>query len=130
MEPESLSRRGTHFPLRTLTKEAKVTQPLQRVGILFSGGPAPAANAVIGAAASAFRRAGCDVVGIRHGYGALQAYDRATRPLVAEQDYHVFVDQDLWGLRNSRGVFLGTGRANPGKGVASLADLDVPAKNE
>jgi ATP-dependent phosphofructokinase / diphosphate-dependent phosphofructokinase len=107
-----------------------VTQHLRRVGILFSGGPAPAANAVIGAAASAFRRAGCEVIGIRHGYGALQAYDPVTRPLVAEQDYHVFVDHDLWGLRNSRGVFLGTGRANPGKSIASLSDLDSPEKND
>jgi ATP-dependent phosphofructokinase / diphosphate-dependent phosphofructokinase len=107
-----------------------VTQPLRRVGILFSGGPAPAANAVIGAAASAFRRAGCEVVGIRHGYGALQAYDPATRPLVAEQDYHSFADHDLRGLRNSRGVFMGTGRANPGKRIASLRDLDSPEKSD
>lgn len=105
-------------------------QAIKRVAILFSGGPAPAANAVIGAAASAFRRAGCEVVGIRHGYGGLQAYDKATRPLVPGQDYHLFVDQDLWGMRNSRGVFLGTGRANPGKGIATLEDLDVPEKNE
>jgi len=107
-----------------------VPQAIKRVAILFSGGPAPAANAVIGAAASAFRRAGCEVVGIRHGYGGLQAYDKATRPLVPGQDYHLFVDQDLWGMRNSRGVFLGTGRANPGKGIATLEDLDVPEKNE
>lgn len=103
---------------------------LRRVGILFSGGPAPAANAVIGTAASAFRRAGCDVVGIRHGYGALVAYDRATRPLVPEQDYHVIVDADLHGLRNTRGIFIGTGRANPGKGIVTAADLDDPAKTE
>jgi ATP-dependent phosphofructokinase / diphosphate-dependent phosphofructokinase len=40
---------------------------IRRVGILFSGGPAPAANAVIAAAASAFRRGGCQVIGIRQG---------------------------------------------------------------
>jgi 6-phosphofructokinase len=105
-----------------------VTTKLKRIGILFSGGPAPAANAVIGAAVSAFRRAGCEVIGIRHGYGALLAFERGSRPLVPEVDYHVFVDQDLWGLRNSRGVFLGTGRANPGKGIATRADLDDPEK--
>jgi 6-phosphofructokinase 1 len=100
---------------------------LRRVGILFSGGPAPAANAVIGAAATAFRRAGIDAVGIRHGYGALQAYD-ASHPLVPGQDFHVIEDRDLWGLRHSRGVFVGTGRANPGKAVKTLADLDDPVK--
>jgi ATP-dependent phosphofructokinase / diphosphate-dependent phosphofructokinase len=103
---------------------------LRRVAILFSGGPAPAANAVIGTAASAFRRGGAEVVGIRHGYGALQAYDRASRPLVPEKEYHVIVDRDLWGLRNTRGVFVGTGRANPGKTVQTRKDLDDPGKTE
>ena len=103
---------------------------LERVGILFSGGPAPAANAVIGAAASALRRSGCEVVGIRHGYGALQDYDRASRPLVAGEDYQIIADRDLWGLRSARGVLVGTGRANPGKAVRSPADLDDPKKTD
>src|SRR5262249_7219985 len=102
----------------------------KRVGVLFSGGPAPASNAVIGAAAGTFRRSGREVVGLRHGYSGLQTYDRATRPLVAEEHYHVFEDRDLWGLRNSRGVFVGTGRANPGKGIVSARDLDDPAKTD
>ncbi len=99
---------------------------VKRVGILFSGGPAPAANSVIGACASAFRRSGTDVLGILHGYRALQDYDKKTRPLVAEEDYHVISDRDLRGLRNSRGVFVGTGRANPGKAIRSPKDLDDP----
>jgi ATP-dependent phosphofructokinase / diphosphate-dependent phosphofructokinase len=103
---------------------------LDRVGILFSGGPAPAANAVIGAAASALRRSGAEVVGIRHGYVALQDYDRASRPLVAGEDYQIIADRDLWGLRSARGVLVGTGRANPGKAVRSPADLDDPKKTE
>jgi 6-phosphofructokinase 1 len=103
---------------------------LKRVGILFSGGPAPASNAVIGAAASAFRRAGYEVLGIRHGYSGLQSYDRAAGPLVAGEHYHLFVDQDLRGLRNTRGVFVGTGRANPGKAVVTASDLDDPAKTD
>jgi 6-phosphofructokinase 1 len=103
---------------------------VERVGILFSGGPAPAANAVIGAAASAFRRSGREVVGIRHGYTALQAYDRAARPLVAGEDYQLIVDRDLWGLRSTRGVLVGTGRANPGKAIRTPRDLDDPVKTE
>jgi 6-phosphofructokinase len=105
-----------------------VENPIKRVGILFSGGPAPASNAVISAAAGTFRRSGREAVGLMHGYSALQTYDRATGPLVAEKDYHVFADRDLWGLRNERGVFVGTGRANPGKGIAKLGDLADPAK--
>ncbi|MGH7297834.1 MAG: 6-phosphofructokinase, partial [Polyangiaceae bacterium] len=105
-----------------------MSEPSKRAAILFSGGPAPAANAVIGAAASAFRRAGWDVVGVRHGYGALQEYDRASRPLVAEDDYRMISDRDLRGLRNTRGVFVGTGRANPGKTIRTLGDLDDPQR--
>ncbi len=103
---------------------------LPRVAILFSGGPAPGANAVIGAAASAFLRAGHDVVGIRHGYAGLLAYDSASRPLVLDEDYHVFTDRDLRGLRNTRGVYVGTGRANSGKAIRTLDDLDDPQKAE
>jgi 6-phosphofructokinase 1 len=105
-----------------------MSQPTRRVAILFSGGPAPAANAVIGAAASAFRRGGWEVVGIRHGYGALQDYDRASRPLVPEDEYRMIADRDLRGLRNTRGVFVGTGRANPGKTIRTLGDLDDAQK--
>jgi 6-phosphofructokinase 1 len=103
---------------------------LKRVAILFSGGPAPAANAVIAAAAATFRRAGCEVVGILHGYGGLQAYERGKVPVVEGQHYRTFADRDLWGLRTTRGVFIGTGRANPGKDVRTPADLDDPAKTE
>jgi len=105
-----------------------LNHPIGRVAILFSGGPAPAANAVIGTAASAFRRGGAEVLGIQHGYGALQTYDRASRPLVPEEEYRVISDSDLRGLRNTRGVFVGTGRANPGKAVKTRKDLDDPEK--
>jgi 6-phosphofructokinase 1 len=107
-----------------------MNQNIQRVGILFSGGPAPAANAVIGSAASAFRRSGAEVIGILHGYGGLQSYDATSRPLVPEEDYHVIVDRDLWGLRSTRGILVGTGRANPGKSVRTYADLDDPVKSD
>jgi 6-phosphofructokinase 1 len=103
---------------------------MKRIAVLFSGGPAPGANAVIGATTSAFRRKGVEVVGIRHGYAGLQAYDKKARPLVEGEDYFVFGDRDLRGLRNARGVFIGTGRANPGKAVAALSDLDDPQKAE
>ena len=96
----------------------------RKAGILFSGGPAPAANAVITAAASAFRRSGTEVVGLLHGYSGLTEYDAEKRPLVEGKDYMVFSDKDLQGLRNARGIFIGTSRANPGKKVRGAADLD------
>jgi len=104
--------------------------PPKRVGIVFSGGPAPGANAVISAAATAFRRGGTEVIGFMHGYSGLVEYDRATRPLVEGKDYIVFHARDLQGLRNERGIVIGTSRANPGKkvkGRADLADADKTA---
>ena len=102
----------------------------KKVAILFSGGPAPAANAVITAAASAFRRSGAEVVGFLHGYSGLVDYDAATRPLVLGKDYMVIGDRDLQGLRNARGILIGTSRANPGKKIRGPKDLDDPARTE
>lgn len=104
--------------------------PPRKVGILFSGGPAPAANAVITAAASAFRRAGAEVIGFLHGYSGLSEYDAEKRPLVEGTDYLVFQDRDLQGLRNARGIFIGTSRANPGKKIRGPKDLADPARIE
>jgi 6-phosphofructokinase len=116
--------------LAVRVSQTKNDSSIKRVGILFSGGPAPASNAVISAAAGAFRRSGRQAVGILHGYGNLQSYDRATGPLVPERDYHVFEDRDLWGLRHQRGVIVGTGRGNPGKAIVTAQDLDDAGKTE
>src|SRR5262245_14732405 len=96
---------------------------IRRAGILFAGGPAPAANSVIAAATMAFRRNGREVIGFLDGYSHLQNYDAEKRPLVAGEHYFVFQDQHLRGLRNSRGILIGTARANPGKAVRAPADL-------
>ncbi|HEX4335522.1 MAG TPA: 6-phosphofructokinase [Polyangiaceae bacterium] len=101
--------------------------PLERVGIVFAGGPAPAANAVIAVAASSFRRRGIEVVGILHGYGALEQ-DRPVE-LRAGEHYRVIEDRDLWGLRNSRGILIGTGRSNPGRNIRTVEDLDDADKS-
>jgi 6-phosphofructokinase len=99
---------------------------LERVGIVFAGGPAPAANAVIAVAASSFRRRGTDVVGILHGYAALER--ERPEALSAGEHFRTIQDRDLWGLRNSRGILIGTGRSNPGRAIRAPHDLDDPAK--
>jgi 6-phosphofructokinase len=101
---------------------------LKRVGLVFSGGPAPAANAVIAAAASAFRRAGTEVIAILQGYSRLQSY-REGMQLSHGTHYRVMDDRELRGLRNARGVLLGTARANPGNQIKSPAELDDPQLN-
>ena len=95
----------------------------RRVGVLFSGGPAPGANAVIAAAVSTLRRTGVEVIGFSNGYSGLIEFDANTRPLIEGQDYRRFVDKDLQGLRNERGIIIGTARANPGKKIRGAADF-------
>jgi len=105
-----------------------MSRKLRRVGIVFAGGPAPAANAVIASAASAFLESGCEVVGFFHGYSNLQEYHPIEHPLLPDSHFRVFTEKDLRGLRNSRGIIIGTARANPGKGITEPKDLEDPEK--
>ncbi|MEM6292855.1 MAG: 6-phosphofructokinase [Myxococcota bacterium] len=101
---------------------------IRRVGVVFAGGPAPAANAVISAAATSFLEDGREVIGFFHGYSNLQDYDPDTNRLLPDEHYRIFEERDLRGLRNERGIIIGTARANPGRGVETSADLDDPEK--
>jgi 6-phosphofructokinase 1 len=103
---------------------------IKRIGIVFAGGPAPAANAVIGAAAVSVLEDGRQVVGFFHGYSNLQDYHPISHRLLPDTHYRVFSEKDLRGLRNSRGILIGTSRANPGKGIERPEDLADPKKTE
>jgi 6-phosphofructokinase 1 len=100
---------------------------IRRVAIVFSGGPAPSANAVISAAAISFMEDGREVIGFFHGYSNLQDYHPVTHRLLPDEHYRIFEERDVNGLRNSRGIVIGTARANPGKGIDKpehLGDLE------
>ena len=100
---------------------------LKRVAILFSGGPAPSANAVIGSAALCFARAGIEVYGMKYGYTSLMSYTEGKK-LQEDIDY-VRLDKKLEeGLRTRQGICIGTARANPGKMLKMPVDLDDPEK--
>ena len=103
---------------------------IKRVAIVFSGGPAPAANAVISSAAISFLEDDREVIGFVHGYSNLQDYHPVTHRLLPDEHYRIFTERDLSGLRNSRGIVIGTARANPGKGIETAEDLADPAKTE
>lgn len=94
----------------------------KRVAILFSGGPAPAANAVISTAAASFLRRGTEVIGVRYGYSRLEKFDSAT-PLVEDVDYILLNEKVLKRTRNTGGILIGTARANPGKSVSHPSHL-------
>lgn len=111
-----------------MTPAQKKGDHIRRVGMVFSGGPAPAANAVISAAAISLIEDGRQVVGFFHGYSNLQDYHPVSHRLLPDEHYRVFTERDLRGLRNSRGIIIGTARANPGKGLEKPEDLDDEKK--
>ena len=101
---------------------------IKRVGMLFSGGPAPAANAVISAAAMNFLNCGIEVVGFLDGYEDLEQFS-PEHPILENEHFLCLTLNDVSGIRNRKDIILRTSRANPGKGIASLEDLKDPAKN-
>ena len=98
---------------------------IKRVAILFAGGPAPAANAVISTAAHSFLEEGAQVFGIKHGYSRLAEYSSAG-PLKEGEDYIRFTTDSLTHKRSSRGIMIGTARTNPGKHVSAPEHLRDP----
>ncbi len=111
----------------TLTRPPKTETNIRRVAILFAGGPAPAANAVISTAANSFRRNDIEVVGIMNGYSRLLEY-REDHPLTKGRDYIMLDGVVLKRTRNSQGILIGTARANPGRDVSHPSHLNDPAK--
>jgi 6-phosphofructokinase 1 len=107
----------------TMASPWEVLHPVKKVAILFAGGPAPGANAVISTAATAFLRHGIEAVGIKHGYSHLVEFS-PENPLVEGRDYVAINQRMLGRTRNSRGIIIGTARTNPGKNVSSPEHLD------
>ncbi|NBV45700.1 MAG: 6-phosphofructokinase [Planctomycetia bacterium] len=111
----------------TLARPPKAIHQFRRVAILFAGGPAPGANAVISTAAISFLRNDTEVIGMKHGYSALAEFS-AERPLVEGRDYVRVTPEFLKRSRSSQGILLGTARTNPGKMVAAPEHLDDPQR--
>ncbi|MGN6544594.1 MAG: 6-phosphofructokinase [Aureliella sp.] len=99
-----------------------MTSQIKRVAMLFAGGPAPGANAVISTAAFAFLNAGVEVIGIKHGYSKLIDFD-GSRSLVEGDDYIRITHDQLHHSRTSQGIMIGTARSNPGKSVSAPEHL-------
>ncbi|MEM8679469.1 MAG: 6-phosphofructokinase [Planctomycetota bacterium] len=106
---------------------AKPANKIKRVAILFAGGPAPAANAVISTAATSFMRNGIQVIGVLHGYKGLQRFG-PDRPILVGRDYKVIEHQTLARSRNSQGILIGTARANPGKLISQPDHFNDPER--
>lgn len=111
----------------TLSRPPFTESHIRRVAILFAGGPAPAANAVISTAAASFIRNDIQVVGILHGYSHLVEFS-PEHPLVAGRDYIELDSVALRRTRNTQGVLIGTARTNPGKDVSHPSHLSDPER--
>ncbi|HWB00204.1 MAG TPA: 6-phosphofructokinase [Pirellulales bacterium] len=113
--------------MTSLSPPAQIQTDIRRVAILFAGGPAPAANAVISTAAVSFLRNKIEVVGILHGYSHLVEFS-SDHPMQAGRDYITIDHKVLKRTRNSQGILIGTARTNPGKHVSSPEHLRDPER--
>jgi 6-phosphofructokinase len=111
----------------SLSRPPKAAHHFRRVAILFAGGPAPGANAVISTAATSFMREGTEVLGMKHGYSSLAEYSPA-RPLAEGRDYVKIAPEFLKRTRSGQGIMLGTARTNPGKHVSHPSHFDDPER--
>ena len=91
----------------TLSRPPKVHHNFQRVAILFAGGPAPAANAVISTAAVSFLRNDIAVLGCLNGYSNLVEFG-PHRPMREGRDYVILDHARLKRTRNSQGIMIGS----------------------
>jgi ATP-dependent phosphofructokinase / diphosphate-dependent phosphofructokinase len=113
--------------MSTLSSPRHAESPIRKAAILFAGGPAPAANAVISTAASSFLRNGIQVVGVLHGYSHLVDFG-PDHPLIEGRDFVMIDSKLLKRTRNSQGILIGTARTNPGKDIARPEHLADPAR--
>jgi ATP-dependent phosphofructokinase / diphosphate-dependent phosphofructokinase len=111
----------------TLVPTPRPKHRFKRVAILFAGGPAPAANAVISTAAVSFLRNGSEVLGILHGYSNLEQFG-PERPMVKDEDYIEINHRVLKRTRGSQGILIGTARANPGEKSHAPEHLTDPER--
>jgi ATP-dependent phosphofructokinase / diphosphate-dependent phosphofructokinase len=113
----------------TLSRPPLLESSIRRVAILFAGGPAPAANAVISTAAVSFIRKNIEVYGILNGYSHLVEYG-PDYSMAEGRDYIRITHNALKRTRNSQGVIVGTARANPGKDISEPAHLKDPVRTK
>ncbi|MCU0276239.1 MAG: 6-phosphofructokinase, partial [Acidobacteria bacterium] len=102
----------------------------KKAAILFSGGPAPSANAVISSVALNFINARVPIIGFFFGFEFLEDFDRKTRYSLSANVHYQALDAGISRIRNQRGVYLKTSRANPGRLIKSPSDLDDPEKSQ
>jgi 6-phosphofructokinase 1 len=111
-----------------MTRRSMIKPKHKKVGVLFSGGPAPSANAVISSVGLNFLDRGVPVIGIMRGYEFLQDFNK-NYPKLRKDLHYGEMTYEITKARNRSGIFLRTSRANPGKGIKTMEDLNNSEKN-
>jgi 6-phosphofructokinase len=106
----------------------------KRVGMLFSGGPAPGGNAVISGAALQFLNDGWEVIGFYKGYENLVEFDRENpRRFIEGVHFKRLNYDDVTKIRQLGGITIKTSRTNPskvnGQEVRNAHDLIDPKQS-
>jgi len=76
-----------------------------------------------------FINARIPVIGIYYGFEFLELFDKKNRFSLSEEIHYEILDLSISNIRNRRGVYLKTSRANPGKLIKNREDLKDPVKN-
>ena len=111
----------------SLSRPPKTETPFRRVAVLFAGGPAPAANAVISTAANSFMRNDIQAFGIMNGYSRLADFSES-RPLELGATTCTWMAKRSKRTRNSQGILIGTARTNPGRDISHPSHLNEPER--
>lgn len=102
----------------------------KKIAVIFSGGPAPSANAVISSVSLNFLNERIPVIGFFNGFEHLERFNPADHFSLIEGLHFIQLDNNISGIRNRRGIFLKTSRANPGREIHTREDLDDPQKSQ
>lgn len=105
-----------------------MAREIHTVGLLFSGGPAPSANAVISSVSLSLMDSGIRVIGFIRGYEYIQHFNR-NAPAIVKDLHYTEIGPEISQVRNQTGVVLKTSRANPGGAIKSMDDLNNPERN-
>ncbi len=101
----------------------------KKIGIIFSGGPAPSANSVISACVLSFLDKKIQCIGFYKGYEFLEIFNK-NAPNLIEGEHYFEMDYSISKIRNEKGIILKTSRANPGAKIKNMEDFNNQEKTQ
>ncbi|MDD3858833.1 MAG: 6-phosphofructokinase [Bacteroidales bacterium] len=100
------------------------------IAVVFSGGPASGANSVISSLSLNFSNAGFPVIGFIKGFEYLEQFSSQHSEGLEKNIHYITLDREMARIRGNAGIILKTSRANPGKEIKKIEDIEDPEKNK